>query len=160
MWREDVEETGIVFLEYYESFFTSSNPIVSADLLDAIHSKVSAHMNSLLIRDFRADEVERALKQMFPTTALGPNEMPPFFYQQFWPIVGNVMTKTVLDFLNAGIIPHKFNETHIVLIPKVKDPKQVQEFRSISLCNVAYKLASKTLANQLKLFLPNIVCEN
>ena len=70
------------------------------------------------------------------------------------------MIKTILDFLNAGVSPHKFNETHIVLIPKVKDPKQVQDFRPISLCNVAYKLASKILANRLKPWLPNLVCEN
>ena len=47
-----------------------------------------------------------------------------------------------------------------MLLPKVKDPKQVQDFHPISLCNVAYKLASKILANRLKPFLPNLVCEN
>lgn len=44
--------------------------------------------------------------------------MPALFFQHFWPTVGNVVTKTVLDFLNLGIIPPKFNETHIVLVPK------------------------------------------
>lgn len=120
-----MKETVRVFLEYYESLFTSSNPSVSAKLLDVIHPKVSTHMNSLLTRDFQVDEVERALKQMFATIAPGPDGMPPLFYQQFWPTVGNVMTKTMLDFLNVGIVLHKFNETYIVLIPKVKDPKQV-----------------------------------
>ena len=42
----------------------------------------------------------------------------------------------VLDFLNLGIFPPKFNNTHIVLIPKVKEPKRITECRSISLCNV------------------------
>ena len=97
---------------------------------------------------------------MFPTMAPRPNEMPPLFHQQFWSTVDNVIIKTILDFLNASIIPHKFNETHIVLIPKVKNPKQVQDFRPISLCNVAYKLASKILANRLKSWHPNLVCEN
>ena len=31
--------------------------------------------------------------------------MPPLFYQHFWPTVGNVVTKIVLDFLNFGISP-------------------------------------------------------
>ena len=86
-------------------------------------------------------EVERALKQMLPTIALGPNGMPLLFYQHFWPTIGNVVTKTVINFLNRGIIPLKFNETHIVLIPKVKNPQLVTDYRPISLCNVIYKLA-------------------
>ena len=106
------------------------------------------------------EEVERALKQMFPTTAPGPDGMPPLFYQKFWPTVSAVVSKTVLDFLNLGITPLNFNETYIVLIPKVKDPKLVTEYRPISLCNVAYKIASKTIANRLKQVLPTLVCEN
>lgn len=43
----------------------------------------------------------------------------------------------------------------IALIPKVKNLQRVTNFRSFSLCNVVYKIISKTLANRLK----NILCE-
>ena len=67
--------------------------------------------------------------------------MPLLFFLHFWPTIGNIVTKTVLDSLNLGIIPPKFNETHIVLVPKIKDLKKIIEFQPISLCNVVYKLA-------------------
>ena len=59
-----------------------------------------------------------------------------------------------------GIIPLKFNETHIVLIPKVKNPIKITQHRPISLSNVISRLASKILTNKLKCFLPDIVSEN
>ena len=58
------------------------------------------------------------------------------------------------------MVPPNFNETHIVLIPKVKNLRKINEYRSISFCNVIYKLASKTVANRLKIVLSSIVSEN
>lgn len=60
-----------------------------------------------------------------------------------------------------GTLPPKYvNSTLVALIPKVKSPTKVSEFRPISLCNAIYKLASKVVANRLKLILPDIVLEN
>ena len=58
----------------------------------------------------------------------------------------------VLDFLNFGISPPNFNETHITLVPKIKEPKKITDYRPISLCNVVYKIASKLLQIGLKSF--------
>ena len=85
--------------------------------------------------------------------------MLPLFFQHFWPLIGNVVSKTVLDFLNFGIVPLNFNETHIVLNPKIKEPKKVTNYHPISLCNVVYKLASKVIANRLKKILPSIISD-
>ena len=49
------------------------------------------------------------------------------------------------------------NYTHIVLIPKVKKPENMADFRLISLCNVIYKIISKVLANRLKLILAQLI---
>ena len=45
-------------------------------------------------------------------------------------------------------------------IPYVKNPRKITKYRPISLCNVIYKLAFKTVANRLKTVLSSIVNEN
>jgi hypothetical protein len=72
-------------------------------------------------------------------------------------MIGPSVQKEVLDVLNGGSMPEGWNETTIVLIPKVKDPERVTQFRPISLCNVLYKIISKVLANRLKIILPHII---
>ena len=75
-------------------------------------------MVCLLCLEFKAKQVTRALKLMHPKKALRLDGMPPLFYQYYWSLVGNCVTRAVLDFLNHGTIPPKFNETHINLVPK------------------------------------------
>jgi hypothetical protein len=65
----------------------------------------------------------------------------------------------VLRILKGQDTPEIINKTFIVLIPKVASPKELGEFRPISLCNVIYKVASKVAANRLKGVLPEIISE-
>ncbi|KAK9990735.1 hypothetical protein SO802_025720 [Lithocarpus litseifolius] len=116
-------------------------------------------MNRMLGKAFTEDEVRIAMKQMYPLKAPGPDGMPPLFYQHFWLNIGEVVTKTILDFLNNGLSPPNFNETHIVLIPKINEPKRLSEYRPISLCNVVFRITSKVIANRLKKILPSIISD-
>ena len=56
-------------------------------------------------------------------------------------------------------MPEFVNSTTIVLIPKVKNPQEMKQFRPISLCNVIYKICSKVLANRLRSCLDDIISE-
>ena len=129
-------------------------------IFEVIQPLVTEDMNISLTREFTRQEVEIALKDMAPLKALGPDGMPPIFFQSFWRLIGDDVSKAVLDFLNSCHIPKEFNFTYVTLIPKMKNPKKISEFRPISLCNVIYKLISKVLANCLKPLLPSIVSEN
>ena len=94
---------------------------------------------------------------MGPTKAPGPDVMNALFYQKFWHIVGNEVTNVVLDFFHTGHMVPDINYTYIVLIPKVRKPEKMADFRPISLCNVIYKINSKVLANRLKLILSQLI---
>ena len=104
------------------NIFRSNGPVDISQLVDAVQPMIIEEMNSSLTQNFTADEVHKAFKQMHLKKSPDLDGMPPLFYQYFWSLTGECVTKTILDFLNLGIIPPKFNETHIVLIPKIKKP--------------------------------------
>lgn len=94
---------------------------------------------------------------MHPTKALGPDGLSALFYQMFWYIIGDDVSNQVLHVLNDGLSLKEVNHTFLCLIPKVKKPRHTKEFRPIFLCNVIFKLVTKTIANRLKIILPYIV---
>lgn len=51
------------------------------------------------------------------------------------------------------------NHSFTALVPKVKTPELVNEYRPISLCNVLYKIIAKILANRLKVMLSEIISQ-
>lgn len=98
-----------------------------------------------------------AVFQMAPSKSPGPDGMSPFFFQKYWHVIGNNVTRAVLSTLNTSHLLKKINYTHIVLIPKIKNPQRVLEFRPISLCNALYKIVSKVISNRLQKVLPFII---
>ncbi|KAG6397443.1 hypothetical protein SASPL_143610 [Salvia splendens] len=63
----------------------------------------------------------------------------------------------VLRILAGGELDERMNRTMLCLIPKVEAPKLVARFRPIALCNVVYKLVTKSIASQLKTIMPALV---
>ena len=154
---EEIEDIAGVVTNYFETIFEAGDCSRMEECLSAIPQKVMMDMQEILSREFSVNEIKAALFQMGPTKALGPDGMNALFYQKFWHIVGNDVTAATLDFLNSGIMVPEINYTHIVLIPKVKSPEKISDYRPISLCNVIYKIISKVLANRLKQILPHII---
>jgi hypothetical protein len=128
-------------------------------VLDTIPTKVTNEMNSNLCKPYSDEEIEAALFQMGPTKAPGLDGFPAMFYQTHWDFFKKEIYNTVRSFLNGGEIPDGLCDSIIVLISKVSKPKHLKNFWPISLCNVLYKIASKVLANRLKVILPPIISE-
>ena len=96
---------------------------------------------------------------MQPSKSLGFDGMSPFFFQKFWHIVGQDVIVAVLSVLNSGHMLHKMNFTHIVLVPKINEPKHMSDFRPISFSNVISRIVSKVLVDRLKHVLPLVISD-
>ena len=147
-------------MDYFQELFTSANLQHNAAATDSINKVTSNEMNAQLSIEFKAWEVQQAIKQMAPLKAFGPNGISHLFYQHYQNLVGDDVCQSVLNFLNNASLPEHLIHTFITLIPKKKNLEYAFEFRPISLCNVLYKIFSNVLANRLKRILPKIITEH
>ena len=156
---QNAEEVESEFCGYFADLFTTSS--LDQKLMDSVvegrGTKVAKEMNDQLIQPFTKEEIVEALIQMCPTKAPGPDGLPATFYQKHWNSVSRGVVNTCLHILNEQGTITSLNHTHIALIPKVKQPGKVTDFRPISLCNVIYRIIAKAIANRLKHHLHNII---
>ena len=78
---EDVAEMGKIIERHFQDMFTTSQPGGFDAILNGIEPTVIAEMCATLDRDFQAEEVDQALRQMAPLTTPGPDSMSPIFYK-------------------------------------------------------------------------------
>jgi hypothetical protein len=142
---------------HYQNLFLSSAGHRAQEVLRCVSRRVTSEMNAELTKEFKEEEIWEALQSIGDLKAPGPDGVPSIFYKHFWQLVGDKVKREVLAVLNGNQMPQRWNETIIVLIPKVKSPERINDLRPISLCNVLYKLIAKVLANRLKLILPEII---
>jgi ribonuclease HI len=156
---EDIPSIKGMAERFYGDLFTSES-FDDAAVIDAISPRVSHDMNDELTKPYLDDEIKSALFQMGPTKAPGPDGFPALFYQTHWDLLKDSVCSAIRGFLMGDGIPEGFCDSVIVLIPKINNPEHLKNFRPISLCNVLYKIASKVLANRLKLILPVVISEH
>nr|XP_043610370.1 uncharacterized protein LOC122582052 [Erigeron canadensis] len=109
---------------------------------------------SIGMREFK-DCVERI--DVMDVNSTGPDGFNLVFFKESWNVVGSEVCMAVQEFFRNGKILRELNHTIISLIPKVPTPSGVNDYRSISCCNVLYKCISKIITNRIKDALDDLV---
>ncbi|KAL8116353.1 hypothetical protein AgCh_022742 [Apium graveolens] len=154
-WGDGLEEH---ITAHFNHLFTATQSSWQ-EVVECIENRVTLEQNEELLKQITEEEVRRALFQMNPDKAPGPDGFTPAFYQKHWDIVGHDIVQMVDSFFQEGVLPEGINETNIVLIPKKKQSTQVGDLRPISLCNILIKIITKILANRMKHILDGVVSE-
>lgn len=130
------------------------------EMIGAVSQRVTLEMNEVLLQPYSVEEIKVAVFQIHTSKCPGQDGMSPLFYQQFWHIVGPEMVEVVRSFLQSGYLSKEVCFTHVVLVPKVNKPQDMSQLRSISLCNVLYKIGATVIANHLKGMMSTIILTN
>jgi hypothetical protein len=154
---EDIEQ---VFLNHFQDLFMSQATSHVAESTQLVCNRIDHDMYDQLNKDFTKDEVYQAIKEMKGLAAPGPDGLPARFYHTYWDVVGEDFTSYILNIINHDGDPQPLNNTNICLIPKKDNPSHPSDYRPISLCNVTLKTVTKTIANRLKPYMPDLISQN
>ena len=81
------------------------------------------------------------------------------FIKQFWQLLKLDILCFLDEFYVHGVFSRGCNASFIALIPKVADPRFLNDYRPISLIGCMYKIVAKLLANRMKKVMALIVDE-
>ncbi|KAL0433838.1 UNVERIFIED_CONTAM: LINE-1 retrotransposable element O protein [Sesamum latifolium] len=110
-----------------------------------------------LLKTVTATEVKRVFFDVEEEKAPSPDGYSAGFYKATWPIVGEKVTRAILEFFITGKLLKQLNATLLVLIPKVQAPSFVSEYRPIACSTVIYKVITKILVQRLSLVLDRLI---
>ena len=136
---------------YYKSLFGSpENSFIELDE-HYVHDipQVSELENEHLTDAFSESEVRTAVFQMEHNKAPGPDGFPPEFYQVFWDLLKDDLMAMFMEFHEGTLPLNSLNFGTIILLPKKKDAKVIQQYRPICLLNVSFKIFTKVATNRL-----------
>uniref|UniRef100_A0A803NTU1 RNase H type-1 domain-containing protein n=1 Tax=Cannabis sativa TaxID=3483 RepID=A0A803NTU1_CANSA len=116
----------------------------------------------VVIKDNKCGKIKRNLRFHFEEAWCDDDECKDIVTTSWNSILSDGSTENLkVKLSRCGNFPVKsINERPIALIPKVERPKKMEEYMPISLCNVAYKIISKCLANRLRLTLPEVISDS
>ena len=110
-----------------------------------------------LIKPITNECILATLKSLKPNKAPGPDGFNKEFFIATWDILGPDFCEAVKSFFATSTMHKGVNSTLIALVPKVRTPSSMRDFRPISLCSTMYKCISKILASRLKVIMPSLI---
>ena len=154
--KEILQETKRFYSELYNNVPTSNEDFDFFN--NANVNKLSDIQQELCNGILTENECKIALKDMKNNKSPGSDGLSTEFYKIFWNDIKQFYINSINYSYSNKTLTQLQKQGIITLLPKKdKDLSLLTNWRPISLLNVDYKIATKTIANRMKKVLPDII---
>lgn len=126
-------------------------------LLQHTNKKVPTEMIEDLEKEVEFSELYEALKGMKDNKSPGVDGLSKEFYINFWDVIGTHLLEVIKEMLTIRKMCQSMREGIISLVHKKGDPKDLSNYRPITMLCVDYKIISKVITNRLTNVMPHLV---
>ena len=154
--------------EFYSNLFSSRDHTLTDTNIETLLSPsldqitvLSEDQKNSIESNISLDELAKTLYKMKNNKTPGNDGFPCEFYKMFWTKIKFFLLRSVNETYKDKELMITARQCQITCLPKGDKPREfLKNWRPISLLNVTYKLISATLANRLKMVLPNIISKS
>lgn len=127
-WVTNKREVSEVARKYFVNLF-STNGVENIDqILEQVPTCITEEMNDVFIEPVSDKEIVDALRQMDPRKAPRSDGLSILFFKENWDVVGAEVTSCCKEILHGLRSAREVNDTILVLIPKVDEPKEMAHY--------------------------------
>ena len=98
----------------------------------------------------KTEDVVEAIRRTATNKSPGPDGLPGEFYRAYELMLIDPLRNAITEAQHSNRLPPSMLEGDITLIYKKKDPKDIRNYRPITLLNVDYKILTRILSDRLK----------
>lgn len=137
--------------DFYRNLFSDNggDPNSLLYIREIMHSSVSRDQNQELTRTPNAEEIKKAVSDLSPVSAPGPDGFGGHFFQSSWNIICHDVINVVGFFFSTSFVPAGLNSNVVSLIPNFRGASKIEDFRPIVLGNFLFKVFTKILSIRL-----------
>ena len=159
----DQKEILNVVKHFYEDLFSNKDSLLTEVNLNNLltgskENKLDATESLSLEGELLISELSEALKRTKNNKTPGIDGIPVEFLKIFWNKLKYFILRSLNYSFKIGELPWSLRQCVITCLPKPDKPRDLlNNWRPISLLSSIYKLASASIANRIKKFLPKII---
>ena len=157
-WVENPVAIKDAVLQHFKGRFVE--PYLHRPNLDGVSFNVLRSIQSeMLVEPFKEEEISSAVWACGSEKSPGPDGLNFSFIKHFWKELKPEFLRFFSEFYVNAVFPKGLNSSFIALIPKIKDPQLISDFRPISLIGCVYKIIAKVLSNRLSKVMNHLIDE-